>query len=236
MVTHWSPPFETLQTHRGDCEDYAIVKYVALLQAGLSHDDVKIVILQNLLPEEDHAVVATRVDGQWLILDNAASHGCTIRRWLDSSQNSCSIRTARGASSVESSRAATKRQPIELGFTNKASVMNVHDVRLCCRSAIDGHLRGAEFKALVASSLLAAEAPRLKKNPGVRRGFSSKHLRLVTSGARRHLAIGVVLPVRRHRNITACGISIAVQQLLVCHRAALRSRVMAFGGSRRLRG
>ena len=66
----WSPPFETLQTHRGDCEDYAIVKYVALLQAGLSHDDVKIVILRNLLPKEDHAAVAARVDGQWLILDN----------------------------------------------------------------------------------------------------------------------------------------------------------------------
>jgi predicted transglutaminase-like cysteine proteinase len=70
VVDHWSSPFETLQTHRGDCEDYAIVKYVALLQAGLSHNDVKIVILRNLLPKEDHAVVAARVDGQWLILDN----------------------------------------------------------------------------------------------------------------------------------------------------------------------
>jgi predicted transglutaminase-like cysteine proteinase len=70
VADHWSPPFETLQSHRGDCEDYAIVKYVALLQAGLSHDDVKIIILRNLLPNEDHAVVAARVDGQWLILDN----------------------------------------------------------------------------------------------------------------------------------------------------------------------
>jgi predicted transglutaminase-like cysteine proteinase len=70
VADHRSPPFETLQTHRGDCEDYAIVKYVALLQAGLSHDDVKIVILRNLLPKEDHAAVAARVDGQWLILDN----------------------------------------------------------------------------------------------------------------------------------------------------------------------
>jgi predicted transglutaminase-like cysteine proteinase len=70
VADHWSPPFETLQTHRGDCEDYAIVKYVALLQAGLSHDDVKIVILRNLLPKEDHAVAAARVDGKWLILDN----------------------------------------------------------------------------------------------------------------------------------------------------------------------
>jgi predicted transglutaminase-like cysteine proteinase len=70
VADRWSPPFETLQTHRGDCEDYAIVKYVALLQAGLSHYDVKIVILRNLLPKEDHAAVAARVDGQWLILDN----------------------------------------------------------------------------------------------------------------------------------------------------------------------
>ena len=70
VADHWSPPFETLQTRRGDCEDYAIVKYLALLQAGLSHDDVKIVILRNLLPKEDHAAVAARVDGQWLILDN----------------------------------------------------------------------------------------------------------------------------------------------------------------------
>jgi len=70
MADHWSPPFETLQSHRGDCEDYAIVKYVALLQAGLSHEDVRIVILRNVLPKEDHAAVAARVDGRWLILDN----------------------------------------------------------------------------------------------------------------------------------------------------------------------
>jgi predicted transglutaminase-like cysteine proteinase len=70
VADHWSPPFETLQTRRGDCEDYAIVTYLALLQAGLSHDEVRIVVLRNLLPSEDHAVVAARVDGQWLILDN----------------------------------------------------------------------------------------------------------------------------------------------------------------------
>src|SRR5260370_38003955 len=83
---------ETLQSHRDDCEDYAIVKYVALLQAGLSHDDVKIVILRNLLRKEDHAAEAARVDGQWLILDTtAASRWCAIRRWSDPSQNSCSM-------------------------------------------------------------------------------------------------------------------------------------------------
>jgi predicted transglutaminase-like cysteine proteinase len=66
----WSAPFETLRSGRGDCEDYAIVKYLALLEAGLSEDDIKIVILKNTFPSEDHAVLAARVDGDWLILDN----------------------------------------------------------------------------------------------------------------------------------------------------------------------
>ena len=70
VADRWSPPFETLNTRRGDCEDYAIVKYLALLEAGLPRDDVKLVILRNFLANEDHAVVAARVDGNWLILDN----------------------------------------------------------------------------------------------------------------------------------------------------------------------
>ena len=67
---HWSEPLETLHSNSGDCEDYAIVKYAALLVAGISKDAVKIVVLKNRLPNEDHAVVAVRVDRQWLILDN----------------------------------------------------------------------------------------------------------------------------------------------------------------------
>jgi len=66
----WSAPFETLRSRRGDCEDYAIVKYLALLEAGIPRDDVKIVILKTAFPHEHHAVVAVRVDDQWLILDN----------------------------------------------------------------------------------------------------------------------------------------------------------------------
>jgi predicted transglutaminase-like cysteine proteinase len=70
VADRWSPPFETLQTHRGDCEDYAIVKYAALREVGFSPDDLKIVVLHNVMPNEDHAVLAARVDGEWLILDN----------------------------------------------------------------------------------------------------------------------------------------------------------------------
>jgi predicted transglutaminase-like cysteine proteinase len=66
----WSAPFETLQSSRGDCEDYATLKYLALRAAGLAPEDVKIVILKNVFPDENHAAAAVRVDGEWLILDN----------------------------------------------------------------------------------------------------------------------------------------------------------------------
>lgn len=70
VIDRWSAPLETLQSRRGDCEDYAILKYVALLAAGLPAGDVKIVVLKHLWPREEHAAVAARVDGDWLILDN----------------------------------------------------------------------------------------------------------------------------------------------------------------------
>jgi predicted transglutaminase-like cysteine proteinase len=66
----WSDPFETLLSERGDCEDYAILKYTALLEAGFPKESLKIIVWKNRFPEEDHAVLAVRVDNQWLILDN----------------------------------------------------------------------------------------------------------------------------------------------------------------------
>ncbi len=70
VADRWSDPFETLLSSRGDCEDYAIVKYAALLEAGVPANDVKIVILKNRFPDEYHAVAAARVNDEWLILDN----------------------------------------------------------------------------------------------------------------------------------------------------------------------
>jgi predicted transglutaminase-like cysteine proteinase len=70
VLDHWSDPFETLHAGVGDCEDYAIVKYAALRTAGFPKDAVKLVVLRNRFPDEDHAVAAVRVDDQWLILDN----------------------------------------------------------------------------------------------------------------------------------------------------------------------
>jgi predicted transglutaminase-like cysteine proteinase len=66
VADRWSAPLETFTTRRGDCEDYAIAKYVALRAAG-------VVVVRNTDVSENHAVVAVRLDGAWVILDN---------RWL----------------------------------------------------------------------------------------------------------------------------------------------------------
>jgi predicted transglutaminase-like cysteine proteinase len=38
----WSPPLATFAIGAGDCEDYAIAKFVALQEAGISADDLRI--------------------------------------------------------------------------------------------------------------------------------------------------------------------------------------------------
>ena len=66
----WSSPLATLARGGGDCEDYAIAKYVALRLAGVTPDDLRIVVMHDTIHGEDHAVAAARLDGHWLTLDN----------------------------------------------------------------------------------------------------------------------------------------------------------------------
>lgn len=66
----WTTPLMTFATGTGDCEDYAIAKYVALREAGVAPEDLRIVIVRDAGLRQDHAVTAARVDGEWLILDN----------------------------------------------------------------------------------------------------------------------------------------------------------------------
>jgi predicted transglutaminase-like cysteine proteinase len=69
-VDVWSSPLATLASGAGDCEDYAIAKFVALRLAGVSPDDLRIVIMRDTIQGEDHAVAAARLEGHWLMLDN----------------------------------------------------------------------------------------------------------------------------------------------------------------------
>jgi predicted transglutaminase-like cysteine proteinase len=66
----WSAPLVTLSTGRGDCEDYAIAKYIALHEAGILFDDLRILLVYDRIARGHHAVVGVRENGRWLMLDN----------------------------------------------------------------------------------------------------------------------------------------------------------------------
>jgi predicted transglutaminase-like cysteine proteinase len=66
----WTSPLVTFAHGAGDCEDYAIAKFVALRLAGVAASDLRIVIMRDTIRGEDHAVAAARLDGHWLTLDN----------------------------------------------------------------------------------------------------------------------------------------------------------------------
>jgi predicted transglutaminase-like cysteine proteinase len=70
VVDVWSSPLETLASGAGDCEDYAIAKFALLLDAGIAEKDLKILLVRDTAVRQDHAVLAARVEGRWLVLDN----------------------------------------------------------------------------------------------------------------------------------------------------------------------
>ena len=48
-IDFWASPLATLGRGAGDCEDYAIAKFVALRLAGMSADDLRIVIMRDTI-------------------------------------------------------------------------------------------------------------------------------------------------------------------------------------------
>jgi predicted transglutaminase-like cysteine proteinase len=67
---YWASPLQTLRSEAGDCEDYAIVKYVALHELGIRSRDLRLVIVRDNSQQAEHAVVAVHYEQRWLILDN----------------------------------------------------------------------------------------------------------------------------------------------------------------------
>ncbi len=68
----WQTPTQTLAISRGDCEDYAILKYATLLRAGLPSASLRIVIgeIISIAGNEPHAWCAAHLEGSWHALDN----------------------------------------------------------------------------------------------------------------------------------------------------------------------
>jgi len=66
----WLSPLATIEKGAGDCEDYAILKYLALREAGVSPDDLRLLIVSYPRRRTIHAVLAVHLDEEWLLLDN----------------------------------------------------------------------------------------------------------------------------------------------------------------------
>lgn len=66
----WASPLQTLASGAGDCEDYAIVKYVVLRALGMAETDLRLMIVRDDKHQTEHAIVAVRDEQEWLILDN----------------------------------------------------------------------------------------------------------------------------------------------------------------------
>ena len=67
---YWAAPLESLGSGAGDCEDYAIAKYVALEESGIAPDDLQLEIVRDIEHQATHAVVTVHYNGEWLVLDN----------------------------------------------------------------------------------------------------------------------------------------------------------------------
>jgi len=66
----WASPLETFQSDRGDCEDFATAKLVALYAAGTPLDDLWLVLGFDRAVQQHHMIAAVRLDGRWLLLEN----------------------------------------------------------------------------------------------------------------------------------------------------------------------
>jgi len=66
---HWETPLEFLRKG-GQCQDYAIAKYLALRAAGVPAERVRVVVLRDMRLGVDHAVTVAYGEGEALVLDN----------------------------------------------------------------------------------------------------------------------------------------------------------------------
>ena len=76
---YWATP-EELFDRGGDCEDFAIAKYVSLRALGVSPEKLRIVVVQDLDRQEAHAVLLVIQKNGIAVLDNLRRR---ILRWED---------------------------------------------------------------------------------------------------------------------------------------------------------
>jgi predicted transglutaminase-like cysteine proteinase len=66
---YWATPGEFM-ARSGDCEDFAIAKYLSLRQLGWSEDTLRVAVVRDLSLNVNHAVLIVYFDGRTWLLDN----------------------------------------------------------------------------------------------------------------------------------------------------------------------
>lgn len=66
---YWATPIQFFNKN-GDCEDYAISKYISLRKLGVPVKDMRIVVVRDLNLKVAHAILVVYHKGKPLILDN----------------------------------------------------------------------------------------------------------------------------------------------------------------------
>lgn len=69
VADYWATPLQFL-SRAGDCEDYAIAKYVTLRQLGFSSEEMRIVVLDDTNLRVPHAILTVADGDRLLVLDN----------------------------------------------------------------------------------------------------------------------------------------------------------------------
>jgi predicted transglutaminase-like cysteine proteinase len=78
---YWASPMQFL-ARAGDCEDYAIAKFVTLRQLGFGNDELRLVVLDDLNLGIAHAVLVVADGDRLLVLDNQITDVVDSRRIL----------------------------------------------------------------------------------------------------------------------------------------------------------
>lgn len=66
----WSTPYEFIQNNGGDCEDFAIIKYYALLNLGIKKEDLAFLLVQQRKDNVAHAALLVHYLNELYVLDN----------------------------------------------------------------------------------------------------------------------------------------------------------------------
>ncbi len=80
---YWASPGEFMSRF-GDCEDYAIIKFLSLKKLGFKEDQLRVVAVKDMNLKVGHAILVVFLDGKTYVLDNQIKQvveAATIRHY-----------------------------------------------------------------------------------------------------------------------------------------------------------